>query len=356
MNPRSLYLTRARRSAQQWVATGTPDLVTWEKHPANPIPNEEIHGEKIPQQWRDPYVWKDGDRWLMVLCGQFEGEKFGRVFLYQSENLVDWKYVGVLSQGSTAQGKGWECPNYFKLGDKNVLVVSPYGPVIYAVGDFDGERHLADAWHILDHGVPFYATNTYVDDQGRTIIVGWVKAQGEGWNGCLSLPRLLKLDSQNQLRMRPIPELEKLRKGHQTFERVLDVITESAGTAPLFGEQIEIKANFQLQQAESLGFRLLDDEKEYELIFDYQSHILRFGDQWAQLQFTRNSDRIEFHIFVDRSVIEIFINQREVFTITFYPKLGENHALKISPFINKGVGKFSMDVWKLDAADITGQV
>jgi hypothetical protein len=55
-------------------------------------------------------------------------------------------------------------------------------------------------------------------------------------------------------------------------------------------------------------------------------------------------------------VIEIFINQREVFTITFYPKLGENHALKISPFINKGVGKFSIDVWKLDAADITGQV
>ncbi len=93
------------------------------------------------------------------------------------------------------------------------------------------------------------------------------------------------------------------------------------------------------------------------MVFDFQSHILTMGDQQAHLQFTRDADQIELHIFVDHSVIEIFINQREVFTATFYPKLSEHHALKITPFINKGgMGKFSMDVWKLDAAQMTGHV
>ena len=292
----------------------------------------------------------------MVLCGQYEGEKFGRVFLYKSENLTDWEYIGVLSHGTPAQGRGWECPNYFKLGEKYVLVVSLYDPVIYAVGDFNGVRHHSDTWYTLDHGKGFYATNTYLDEKGRTIVVGWVKAKENGWNGCLSLPRLLRLDDSYQLRITPIPEIEKLRGAHQHFERELETRTESAGTVPLYGERLEIKATYQMQQAESFGFRFIDDDGEHKLAFDFQSHILKMGDQQAQLQFTKDADQIEFHIFVDHSVVEIFINQREVFTMTFYSKLAENHVLKISPFITQGKGKFTIEVWKLEAAKITGRV
>jgi beta-fructofuranosidase len=299
---------------------------------------------------------KEDGRWLMVLCGRYAGEKFGRVFLYRTKNLLDWQVVGVLSQGTEAQGHGWECPNYFKLGAKYVLVVSPYGPVIYAVGDFDGARHNADTWYTLDHGTAFYATNTYLDAQGRTIIVGWVKAEGDGWKGCLSLPRVLELEAGHQLRIKPAPELEKLRGAHRHIEREVDAPTEVTGTAPLFGEQVEIKAQFQMGRAESFGFRFIDDLGEHDLVFDFQSHILEMGDQQAHLQFTRGADEIELHIFVDHSVIEVFINGREVFTTIFYPKLAENHALKISPFVSKGVGRFSMDVWKLEAAQMTGRI
>jgi beta-fructofuranosidase len=355
MNPRSL-LSPARRYAQQWVATGSPDLLSWQKHPDNPILREEIHGEKIPEHWRDPYVWKEDDRWLLVLCGQYKGENFGRVFLYQSKNLFDWQVVGELSRGTSAQGRGWECPNYFKLGDKYVLVVSPYGPVIYTVGDFDGLQHHSQVWHILDHGTDFYATNTYMDDQGRTIMVGWIKAKGDGWSGCLSLPRLLELDADHQLKIKPLPELEQLRGAHQHFERDFEILTESAGTAPLFGERLEIKARFQMRQADSFGFTFIDDDGDYPLTFDFHSHRLWMGDQQADLQFTRGEDLIELHIFVDHAVIEIFVNQWEVFTMTFYPNLAENHALKIAPFIKNGLGKFQMDVWKLNPAKITGIV
>ena len=356
MNPLSLYLTRARRYAQQWLARGSADLIQWEKYAGNPILREENHGEQIPQHWRDPYVWKQDERWLMVLVGKYEGDKFGRVFLYQSENLTDWALIGDLIQGTAAQGFGWECPNYFPFKNKYILVVSPYGPVIYAIGDFDGARHHSDGWYTLDHGKHFYATNTYQDNRGRTILVGWVKAEGKGWNGCLSLPRQLALDDSGQLTIQPVPELEKLRGPHQHFERTLETQSESAGTAPLFGEQMEIKATFQMQQAESFGFSFIDDEGEHPLTFDFHTHQLSMGDQTARLQFTEKADRIELHTFVDHSVIEIFINQREVFTTTFYFKLAEHHALKIAPFVRQGKGKLMIDSWKLSAAEMSGRV
>lgn len=354
MDPKSL-MSRAKRHSQQWMVTGSLDLVAWEKNPANPVLSEAIHEGRIPQQWRDPYVWEEGDRWLMVLCGQYTGEKFGSVYLYQSEDLLDWDFLGRLYQGTKEQGKGWECANYVKFGEKYVLVVSPYGPVIYSIGDFDGQQHHTDAWYTLDHGKNFYATNTYVDDQERTILVGWVKAKGESWAGCLSLPREINLDEGN-LSIKPVSELKNLRESHQHYERKLDALTERTGTAPIYGERVEIKARYRMDEAESFGFKLIDDEDEHELAFDFQTHSLQFGDDFANPQFTRDYDQIELHIFVDYSVIEIFINQREAFTTLFYPKLAKNHALKIAPFIKNGRGEFSLDVWKLTEAQVTGKI
>lgn len=347
--------TRAKRASQQWAATGSPDLVTWQKYPDNPILSEEIHGDQVVEQWRDPYVWKEGDEWLMVLAGEYPKEKLGRVFLYRSSDLLNWAYVGLLATDPLDRGRGWECPNYFQVGDKYVLVVSPYGPVIYSVGDFDGREHHTDDWYTLDHGKAFYATNTYVDDRGRVILVGWIKAKGEGWAGCLSLPREVALEN-GQLMVRPVAELQALRGAHQHFERKLDTVAEAAGTAPIFGERAEIKAYFDLDQAEAFGFKLIDDDNEHLIRFDFPASRLQVLDEPAQLQFVPETGPLEVHLFVDHSVIEIFINQREVFTAAFRPKLAETHTLKIVPFVNQGQGRFWLDAWRLEEAPVAGQV
>ena len=111
-----------------------------------------------------------------------------------------------------------------------------------------------------------------------------------------------------------------------------------------------------MEEAESFGFRLIDDEDEHELIFDYQTHRLQLGKDFADLQFMRDSDQIELHIFVDYSVIEIFINGRETLTTLFYPQLAETHALKIAPSVKNAKGEFSIDVWKLAEAPVSGNV
>ena len=343
-------LSRASRYAQQWVATGSSDLLNWEKAPMNPILEEAIHGARVPRHWRDPYVWRESDAWYMVIAGKFPSDTGGSALLYRSPDLRQWEYLGLLCQGGPELGRGWECPNYFRLGGKHVLVVSPYQQVIYSVGEFTDHRHITEAWHILDHGKAFYATNTFQEPGGRTILVGWVKARGEkGWAGCLSLPRELRLTDDNKLWMGPIEELATLRHKHQHFEHQLDGRGETKGTASYFGECVEIQAVFELSQVDSLGFKLLDDQNEYLLALDLPSQTFLAVEERARLQFAAESGHLELHIFIDRSVIEIFINNREAFTITFKPKLAQHHHLKIIPFFINARGSVALDFWTLQS-------
>jgi len=103
----------------------------------------------------------------------------------------------------------------FKLGDHWVLFVSPYGKVQYYVGDFDADtcRFQAQTHGFLDCGPNFTAPNTMQLPDGRRIVWGWLNGfpGGHGWNGCLSLPRVLSLTEDGQLRQSPAPQLRALR-------------------------------------------------------------------------------------------------------------------------------------------------
>jgi len=355
VNPPAL-ISKARRYSQQWAATSDSEMLVWEKHPRNPILSETKHHPDLkPHHWRDPYVWQEGEGWFMVLGGQHPGGKFGSVYLYESKNLFDWDYVGILAHGDEIECTAWECPNYFRLGDKYVLIVSPFSPVIYSVGDFQNHHHTGRNWFVFDHGKDFYATNTYMDGQGRTIIVGWIKVEGQGgWAGCLSLPRTVTLDAGYQLQIHPLPELKQLRQKHQRFERKLETPVELAGTAPYFGECVEILAKFDFQTAESVGFRLMDDQGEFLINYDFAAHTLQAIHERAKLQFESDPGHLKLHIFIDKSVIEIFINDRETFSTIFYPNLAENNTLKIAPFFVNAQGTITLDFWTLNSIDFSG--
>jgi|BarGraNGADG00212_1021973.scaffolds.fasta_scaffold133932_1 beta-fructofuranosidase len=53
------------------LATGSNDLVHWEKHLANPVipaPPAELR-EQAQGQFRDPFVWQDDGCWQMEAIG-----------------------------------------------------------------------------------------------------------------------------------------------------------------------------------------------------------------------------------------------------------------------------------------------
>lgn len=64
---------------------------------------------------RDPKVWKEGDIWKMVLGARTLDDE-GCVLVYESDDLVNWKYTGkVYKEG---YGYMWECPDYFEIDGK----------------------------------------------------------------------------------------------------------------------------------------------------------------------------------------------------------------------------------------------
>ena len=90
-----------------------------------------------------------------------------------------------------------------------------------------------------------------------------------------------------------------------------------------------------------------DDEGEHQIAYNFGTHTLQAVNEDAKLQFIDDNFELDLHIFIDKSVIEIFINRKETFTTIFYPNLGKNNALKIAPFFVKALGTVEIDFWTL---------
>ena len=70
----------------------------------------------------------------------------------------------------------WECPDFYQIGDKYVLMVSPMGAgertVVYMVGDFDYETGKF-SYQIngeIDWGYDYYAPQSFVAPDGRDLL------------------------------------------------------------------------------------------------------------------------------------------------------------------------------------------
>jgi beta-fructofuranosidase len=131
----------AQTHAEQWAAIGDEDLITWRRSPSNPVLSEALHEGRKIYDWRDPFIFHHKNRTFMVTGGNLNEAKGGQavvnIYEAQNRNLTEWKYRGVLFQIPDPEARTAECPNFFKLGDRWVLFVSPYGKVQYFVGDFD---------------------------------------------------------------------------------------------------------------------------------------------------------------------------------------------------------------------------
>jgi beta-fructofuranosidase len=217
----------------QCLATSTdPDLRTWRKldKPVldGPPPGLQVTG------FRDPCPWKEGDTWYLGMGSGFN-KVGGAVLLYASRDGRNWTYLHPLAQGEWNQGtmtnpvdsgEMWECPDFFPLGDKHVLLYSTERKVYWEVGTFDRRdlRFHAESRGLLDHG-SYYAMKSMVDAKGRRILWGWVQetrspaeTRAAGWAGAMALPRVLSLDSENQLRMDFPQEFASLRTGTQELQ------------------------------------------------------------------------------------------------------------------------------------------
>ncbi len=120
-------------------------------------------------------------------------------------------------------GEMWECPDFFPLDGKHVLIHSTERRTLWQIGTLDPATMLFHAENegLLDHGA-YYAPKSQLDAHGNRILWGWItetRPQAEyaaaGWSGMMSLPRRLSI-ANGQLVMEPAPEVASFAPSART--------------------------------------------------------------------------------------------------------------------------------------------
>lgn len=310
------------------------DGIHFEKYAGNPV----ITAPKgvSPDQFRDPKVWEHDGTFYMV-CGASRNNR-AQALLYKSSNMFDWEFVNVLAESRGEWGFMWECPDFYPLGDKYVLMFSPMGggerTSVYLVGDFDYNtgKFCYNISGEIDWGFDYYAPQSFKAPDGRRLIVGWGNCWDwmpfwkdwgptyrEGWCGFFNLPREVKLREDNTLQFVPVQELEALREEKTEFSDVWlhDNETKVVCNDAIF--EMKIKINLKDTTAKQLKLILRQtEEHKTEVVYDFENSEIRFdrnmSDGWSkgiarcplQLQ---GKEELDIHIYSDRSNIELFSDE-----------------------------------------------
>jgi beta-fructofuranosidase len=349
----TIIYSGARRGVQRaCLATSTDDdLATWEKYGGNPIIAEPPADIELVA-YRDHSVWQEEDGWWYQLMGAGIVDAGGAVLLYRSHDLRQWEYLHPLLVGDATQtvpvhtGTMWECPSFFPLGRKHVLIVSVWDDhrlhyPVYIVGTYADHRFTPEHTVRLDLGDNhFYAPQTMIDDQGRRIMFGWVREaqttdaqQAAGWSGVMSLPRALAFGDDGHLRITPVPELQALRGTHQ---RVTDQAIDPAVhlTLPdLPADQVELLAEIDPGTAQRVGITVQAADSAavaVQIAYDCLTRRVVADQRQNSAEATPEhevhagtlalvaDEPLHIHVFLDRSVVEVFVNGRVTYTNRIY--------------------------------------
>ena len=353
-----------------------PLLRTWTKFPGNPIiPGPPTGIDAVI--FRDHTVWREDGIWYQGIGSGIAGEG-GTVLVYRSDDLLTWEYLHPLVVGDATQtepfptGTGWECPDFFEVDGRAGLIFASHGPgglnVAWLTGDYVNHRLLPSATGLVDAGPSFYAPQSFTDETGRRIMIGWLRERraddaqvADGWSGAMTLPRKLSIGEDGTLHSTPVPEIAQLRGEHTAL--TADDIAEDGTVTTAAGDAIELQATFS-PASEPVGLlvrrdaatgehvRITVDPHAGELILDTTSGSTdpgTFGMRTVERVALEAGAPIALRVFIDRSVIEVFLNDRIAVSDRVYPFSHEATGIAV---IGRELLQ-ALDAWQMQPMRVT---
>lgn len=287
--------------------------------------------------FRDPKVYFKNGKYYFIIGAQTDKLK-GRVLLYSSLDMRKWSLEGEIKTRLENFGYMWECPNIVTLKDKDVLIFSPQGlekeefkyQNIYQSGyivgklNYDALKFNHDEFCELDMGFDFYAPQIFEDDKNRILMIGWMGVPEqdedkhislkENWIHCLTIPRELTLKN-NKIYQNPIDEIKQLRE--KMFFCRDNFVEESLEFSDINKNSYEFILD--LKDSRNLNFKIemfKGEGEHFDLYFNdgicviSKENILQ-GPHGIRKFILNKSNNLKLHGFIDKSAVEIYINDGE---------------------------------------------
>jgi beta-fructofuranosidase len=327
--------------AGQMVAIADdPLLLNWDK--IGPVNSG--HG--------DSDIWKEGDTYYGLV---------GRS-LWTSKDLEHWEAQGVFltSTPFIRHDDDGACPNFEPIGDKHILLFfSHTNGGQYYLGDYANHKFSPYAHGRFNHGrvAPggVHAPSAASDGEGGVINILNINdaRYSEHWDQIMSVPQRLTLGHDKLLRIEPVESLASLRREHQQIGPAVLPANREIVLDQIRGSTMELSVELDPKEARWVRLNVLrspDAEEQTSITFYNFDRQLTYWyqtpgkvvldgtrsstlpDVWLrppeQAVLQRGGESLRFRVFIDRSVVEVFVNERQYLAMRVYP--GRKDSLGVS--------------------------
>lgn len=358
------------------------DLIEWRKSPMNPVIRLPKEGDPNYGKY---HVW-DTCGWVKDgMYYSISGDHPGKApptdgdiaYLFRSKDLVNWEYMHPFYESKrewTPADEDCSCPDFFKLGDKHVLMfISHTQGTQYYIGTYEDDRFVPESHGKMNWpGGPVFANDSLVDDKGRRIMWAWACESRErdtqlatGWSGVMTVPRVLSMSKRGTMQINPVEELKKLRLN----ARSKDGFTVSAGdvvtASDIEGDSLELEIKVDLSKAKQFAVKVRcspNGAEETVITYDDDAGVIRIDTNKSSLSDDifqpfpypqaayfpkevrqskdiriqeapfklRDGEILELRIFLDHSILEVFANGRQCVTQRIYPSREDSTQIRVS--------------------------
>ncbi|MGT2935276.1 sucrose-6-phosphate hydrolase [Streptococcus castoreus] len=303
--------------------------------------------DDVTEHFRDPQIFPYQGQFYAIIGAQDLNQN-GKIKLYKAvDNHVDnWQFVANLDFDGSGTEYMIECPNLIFVDNKPVLIFSPQG---LSKSELDYQNIYPNTYKIFEHfnpetgqllgggplqnldfGFEAYATQAFNSPDGRALAVSWIglpdidyPTDTYDYQGALSLIKELRIKD-GQFYQSPVAALRNLRGQAEPFQNK-DITANCYELELTIPSQEKVDLLLFADQHHN-GLKLSVDTNQGQLSIDRS----KAGIQYAQEYGTKRScqistDHVTLNIYVDNSILEIFINQgQKVLTSRIFPTEGQN--------------------------------
>lgn len=327
----------------QCIAIG--DGVNYEKYEGNPV----ITADDVPDggsvhDFRDPHIWRENGKYRVVV-GNRTPDKSGTILLYESDDAIHWNFISKVASCHNQYGKMWECPDFFQLDGKSVLMTSPQemqsiglefhpgNANVCIIGEFNTKNNhlMRENVQAVDYGLDFYAMQSLETYDGRRVMIGWMQnwetsgshTQEQRFMGQMTIPRELHIKN-GRLYQLPVREIEKYRSIKIAYKDVM--MTGDTRLQGISGRFVDMTVTIRPGNEASMfrWFRInvaMDGDHATSIRFKPATSILRIDRSQSGLPcdivnvrefpvIMRNGE-LKLRLIMDRYSLEVFVNDGE---------------------------------------------